>query len=337
MLCAGGCASTNPQHAPSVSHAIEQSRHARQDAPSAPARGVRSIPTDERGAPIAVIDGQPLPRSALIDPLLRQHGAELLELHIVLRAAQQRARDQGIVVTEFDVREEFIRALDSLVDPLDTLTDGSVEKTAANALLDEVLARRHMSREMFMMGMKRNAYLRRLIEANLDITEPQIRKEYARRFGPRVRIRHIQLASLRGVERVVEELRRGTDFAELARRSSANTASGDDGGLLAPFSAEDEEVPEALRKAVFELETGETSGAIRVGAWFHIVRVEARLPAEDPGFDEERAELRRVVADRLVARRMEGLYDELLDGARVRINDPLLREAYLEARRTRTP
>ena len=337
VLWIGGCASTNPQPASSVSHAIEQSRHVGPDAPSSPARGVRSIPTDERGAPIAVIDGQPLPRSALIDPLLRQHGAELLELRIVLRAAQRRARDQGIMVTESDVREEFDRALDSLVDPLAALTDGSVERTAANALLDEVLVRRRMSREMFMMGMKRNAYLRRIIEADLDVTEPQIRKEYARRFGPRVRIRHIQFASLRGVERVMEQLRRGEDFADLARRSSANTASGDDGGLLAPFSATDEEVPEALRKAAFKLKKGETSGAIRVGAWFHVVRVVTRLPAEDPGFEKERAVLRRVVADRMVARRMEGLYDELLDGARVRINDPVLRKAYLEARRSPAP
>ncbi len=284
-----------------------------------------------------MIDGRPLPRSALIDPLLRQHGADILEQHVVLLGAQRRARDQGIVVTDADVRGEFDRALDSLVDPLEALTDGSVEREAADSLLDQVLARRNMSREMFMMGMKRNAYLRRLIEADLDINEAQLREAYARRFGPRVQIRHIQLAAMRDVERVMEQLQRGVDFAELARRYSANTASGDDGGLLAPFTFDDEIVPEALRRGAFGLDVGETSGAIRVGAWFHVVRVEARPPAEHPGFDQERATLHRAVVDRLVAERMEALYDELLNDAEVRINDPVLRKAYLEARREAGP
>lgn len=337
MLWSLGCASTSPESTQRVSTAIARSRVARAEAPKALDEIARATGDHAGEPPIAVIDGRPLSRSALIDPLLRQHGAELLEHHIVLLAAQRRARDRGIEVTDADVRAEFDRALSSLVDPLSAQTAGSVDRAAADALLDEVLARRNMSREVFMMGMKRNAHLRRLIEADLDVTESQLHEEYARRHGPRVRIRHIQLGSLRDAERVIEQLQRGADFADLARRYSANTASGDDGGRLAPFTLHDDAVPEALREAAFRGAEGEISRAIRVGAWFHVVRVDERLPGEDPGFERERASLRRAVVDRQVAGRMEALYDELLREARVHINDPVLREAYQEARRAARP
>ena len=95
-------------------------------APQPGSRSAHPAAGGARARASAVRDGRPLPRSTLMGPLLRQHGADLLEQHIVLRCAQQRARERGIAVTKADVRDEFDRALDSLADPLEGLQGAGV-------------------------------------------------------------------------------------------------------------------------------------------------------------------------------------------------------------------
>ena len=278
--------------------------------------------------PIATVDGRPIARHRVVDLLLRGHGAGVLEQLIVLEAAEALVGKRGLTVTPADLDQEYERALRRLVDPMAELTSGSFDRDVAEGLLDAVLSNRNISREEFHIGVRRNAYLRAIVESDQVATEDQLRTEFERLYGPRLQIRHIQLATSGEVARGQERLAAGEEFAELAQRYSANVTSAEAGGLLEPFSVRDEDLPALLRDAASRLEPGQVSPAIRIGEWYHIVKLEKRLPAQKADFEVVRETLERRLRDRLAEPAMRDLYETLFTGAAVRIHDPILRAAF---------
>ncbi len=190
--------------------------------------------------PIATVNGKPILRDRVIGLLLRSHGAGVLEQLIGLETAAMAAAEKGLTITGADVDREYGRALRRLADPLASVTSTPFDRDAAEDLLETVLRTRNISREEFAIIMRRNAYLRKVIRAEHVVTEAQLREEFQRQYGQRIQVRHVQLASLSEVERVRERLAAGEDFGELAGRYSANAASARVGGLLEPFSAEND-------------------------------------------------------------------------------------------------
>jgi len=277
---------------------------------------------------LALIDGKPLPRRQVVDLLLRGHGPGILEQFIVLEAARHRAQQQGFAIDQAEVDAEYERALRLLSDPVAALTPDELDQVSAERVLSAVLAERNISHEEFMLGMRRNAYLRHLAQMQLRISESELREEYARAYGARVQVRHIQLATLAEVSRARADLAAGVDFAEVARTHSANPASAHAGGLLSPFSADEREVPAPLRTVAFQLEVGAVSEAVRVGRWYHLLKLERQIPAEHPEFEVVRPELEQRLRGRKLGPALQQLYQDLLAQTDVRILDPGLRAAY---------
>ncbi len=327
-----------PQPAPSVSAAATQ----RRNEPSAPAerrpatagpsrtpnRPPRPEPTASTSDVIASVDHHPILRDELVALLLESRGAEVLEQLVALKAAESAAAARGITVTEVDVQAEYDRALRKLVDPLADLGPGAADRNEAERSLDTVLTERGLSRREYMLSVRLNAVLRRLAELDLVIDEADLRAAFDAENGERVEVRHIQLASPREASEIAARLAEGAEFADLARRHSANGLSAPRGGLLEAFSAGDERVPPLLREAAFRLEAGQVSSVLRVGPWHHILRLERRLPAGSLRYEDQREAVRARLRDRLAEPRMQRLYAEIFRKAQVRIHDPLLRDAF---------
>ena len=90
----------------------------------------------------------------------------------------------------------------------------------------------------------------------------------------------------------------------------------------------DDDVPEAFRRAAFALKVGQVSSPIQTGQWYHLLRVEEKIPAESPAMPDVRADLERRVHERFVDGRMRDIYARLAAKASVQIRDPILKEAY---------
>ena len=299
--------------------------------PSAPASRDLTVPVPEASSPdrpIATINGRPVARRRVIDVLLRSKGAGLLEQLIVLDAAERLAAQRDLYVTAADVDREYDRALRRLVDPLTNVTPDTFDQERAERVLDAVLLRRNLSREEYLIGVRRNAYLRRIVESQRIYSEEELRREFDRIYGLRVQVRHIQLATPAEVARVQERLAAGEDFSAVARRHSANTASAREGGLLEPFSAQDEQVPRPLREVAFGLEPGAVSGAVRIGDWYHFVQVVAPVPPEAVEFEQVRDEVQQSLRNRAAEPAMRELNETLFKEADIRIHDPILHEAF---------
>jgi len=99
-------------------------------------------------------------------------------------------------------------------------------------MLSEILKRRGLSREEFGMAMERQAYLRKIAEKRLQITEPMLRTQYEMMYDARVQVRHIQVADMREVSRAQKMLEAGR-FCRSARRA-ARTSTPLRGRLLPP-------------------------------------------------------------------------------------------------------
>lgn len=84
--------------------------------------------------------------------------------------------------------------------------------------------------------------------------------------------------ALATAESLVVVLRHGADFAELARRLSADTATRDSGGSLGWFRRGT--MVKAFEETAFRLKPGEISNVVETDFGFHIIQVERIQPAE---------------------------------------------------------
>jgi peptidyl-prolyl cis-trans isomerase D len=85
---------------------------------------------------------------------------------------------------------------------------------------------------------------------------------------------HDEEEARRIAQTLLERLRAGADFAALARASSEDEGSAENGGDLGCFPS-GRMVP-AFDDALYELEPGETSGLVRTRFGYHIIRLESR-------------------------------------------------------------
>ena len=109
-----------------------------------------------------------------------------------------------------------------------------------------------------------------------------------------VQVRHILIASAEGAraqaEKVLEELKAGANFAQLAKERSADTGSAAKGGDLGLF-ARGRMVPEFDEAAFALKQPGDLSGIVESKFGFHILKLDARRPAGIRPYEEVRNEL----------------------------------------------
>lgn len=248
----------------------------------------------------------------------------------MLEKAEGLAVQRGLKITQEDVDAEYALALENLLGDVAPDDSPELRRRAAETVLAEVLASRRVSRREFMIVTRRNAILRKILAAEMSFDDAQLREEFERLYGERVEIRHIQLASRGDVDRVLLQRKAGVDFGELAVQASANRESGRRQGLLPPFAANDPGVPPLLRERAFSLEVGQESAPLYVDGWYHLIRVERRLPAKAAPFDAVRQDVERSLRARLTDPGMQELYTRLFREAKIEIHDPKLRELFFE-------
>ncbi len=279
------------------------------------------------GDAIAMVNGDPISRKQMVDALLEAHGVQMLQQMIVLQLAKAESARLKLHVTTDDVEKEFQRAVDKIAPGVDANGKALTQEEKLQAL-DMLLQRKGLTMVEFRLGMERNAHLRKAVEQSVHIDEALLREEYARLYGERVEVRHIQIGDQAALATALNRLAAHEDFAEIARTLSQNPDSASHGGLLPPFTFTDDEMAPALREQAFKLKPGEVSPPIQVGRWFHILTLERRIPASGPKLEEVRDKVQQSLRDRIVGKQMNQLITELFKKANVRVLDNGLRLRY---------
>src|SRR6202048_2422957 len=107
-----------------------------------------------------------------------------------------------------------------------------------------------------------------------------------------VHARHILVETEDEAKAIEEELKKGADFAELAKKKSKDPGASDGGDL--GFFTKDQVVPE-LSTVAFSLEPGKISDPVKSQFGWHVIKVEEKRNRKAPDFDQVRAQIETYV------------------------------------------
>lgn len=151
-------------------------------------------------------------------------------------------------------------------------------------------------------------YFRSLIDKK--ITDAALRRRYERDKASfmrekRVRARHILVKTRAEAMEIIAELRKGKDFAQLAREKSIGPSSSQ-GGDLGYFTRE--QMLPAFSAMAFSLRKGEVSPRpVQTKYGWHVIKVEDIQKAGPMTFDEVKARLRKKMSDELIEAELKHL------------------------------
>jgi len=137
-------------------------------------------------------------------------------------------------------------------------------------------------------------------EAKAAVTDAELRKVYDEAIGqmkaePEVRARHILVETEEEAKVLLGELKKGADFAELAKSKSKDPGSADGGDL--GYFTKDQMVPE-FSEVAFKLEKGQLSDPVKSQFGWHVIKVEDKRTRQPPEFDKVKDQLESFVVRR---------------------------------------
>ncbi len=119
-----------------------------------------------------------------------------------------------------------------------------------------------------------------------------------------VHARHILVATEDEAKAIEAELKKGADFATLAKEKSKDPGAADGGDL--GYFTKDQMVPE-FAEVAFKLDKGQISEPVHTQFGWHIIKVEDKRIKPTPTFDQVKAQLQTYVAHRAQAELVDNL------------------------------
>src|ERR1700760_4592185 len=107
-----------------------------------------------------------------------------------------------------------------------------------------------------------------------------------------VHARHILVETEDQAKKIADDLKKGADFAELAKKESKDPGASDGGDL--GFFTKDQMVPE-FSTAAFALEPGKTSDPVKSQFGWHIIKVEEKRKRKAPDFEQVKSQIETYV------------------------------------------
>ena len=141
-------------------------------------------------------------------------------------------------------------------------------------------------------------------EASAAATEPEMRKVYdnaTKEMKPQeeVHARHILVETEAEANTVLADIKKGGDFAAIAKEKSKDPGAKAEGGDLGYFTA-DQMVPE-FSTAAFKLEKGQLSEPIKTQFGWHIIKLEDKRAKPVPTFEQVKDQIQNYVVQKAQA------------------------------------
>src|SRR5579863_9373206 len=119
-----------------------------------------------------------------------------------------------------------------------------------------------------------------------------------------VHARHILVPTEAEAKDIEAELKKGADFASLAKEKSKDPGAADGGDL--GYFTKDQMVPE-FSEAAFKLDKGQISDPVHTQFGWHIIKVEDKRTKPTPTFDQVRGQIENYIARRAQSQLVDGL------------------------------
>jgi peptidyl-prolyl cis-trans isomerase C len=119
-----------------------------------------------------------------------------------------------------------------------------------------------------------------------------------------VRARHILVPTEEEAKAIEAELKKGADFATLAKEKSKDPGAAEGGDL--GYFTKDQMVPE-FAEVAFKLDKGQISDPVKTQFGWHIIKVEDKRVKPTPTFEQVKPQIENYVAHRAQAQLVENL------------------------------
>jgi peptidyl-prolyl cis-trans isomerase C len=135
------------------------------------------------------------------------------------------------------------------------------------------------------------------VEGKAATTDENMKKVYeeaAKQISgeQEVHARHILVETEDQAKKIADELKKGADFAELAKKESKDPGAADGGDL--GFFTKDQMVPE-FSTAAFALEPGKISDPVKSQFGWHVIKVEEKRTRKAPDFEQVKPQIETYV------------------------------------------
>ncbi len=157
-------------------------------------------------------------------------------------------------------------------------------------------------------------------EGKAAVTDAAMKKVYEEAVKQQgneqeVRARHILVPTEAEAKAILVEIKKGTDFAEMAKQKSKDPGAAAEGGDLGYF-AKDQMVPEFADQA-FKMNKGDVSDPVKSQFGWHIIKVEDKRSKPAPAFEAVKEQVEQFVTRRAqaeyITKLREGSQVERLD------------------------
>ncbi len=166
-----------------------------------------------------------------------------------------------------------------------------------------------------------NGPLYRAVAPKLEITEADLHRLYAQ-LDEEILIAQMVLKSERMADSLYQELKKGADFAQLARKFSADIPTALNGGQMTRYYTRGYLAP-SLEEAAFSLDVGEISRPIKTAIGYHIVKLIDRRRFKPRPYAQVRRELELQLRVAKTSQFMDQWVEDLFARYRVAVNDTL--------------
>jgi len=166
------------------------------------------------------------------------------------------------------------------------------------------------------------------VKINDAVTEADAKKIYDEKIvqlkpEQEVHARHILVATEAEAKEVAERLKKGEDFAAVAKEKSKDT--GAEGGDLGFFPRG--QMLKPFEEAAFALDVGQISEPVQTQFGWHIIKVEAKRDQPLPTFDQ----VKEAIIAQLVQQKAQEVVTGLRDAAKIEVVDAELKKSMDEA------
>lgn len=167
--------------------------------------------------------------------------------------------------------------------------------------------------------------LEKEIEDKAKVTDKDVKDYYERHkaemmTNQQVRASHILVKSEDEAKKILEQLKKGADFAKIAKEKSIDTGSAKNGGDLGFFSR-GQMVPE-FEKAAFAMKEGEVGGPIKSQFGYHIIKVTGKKEGQVVEFDK----VKDLLVQKVTAEKQKEAFDSYIEGLKKSYNPQVNKE-----------
>lgn len=234
---------------------------------------------------IAIVNGKAIPKSradAFVTELVKQGQQDTPQLQNLVR--------QELIDREILVQEAERRGLSGKADIQFQLTNAR-QQVLINALVQDQLAK-------------------------APVTDAEVKTEYDRltqgEAGKEFRARHILVETEAEAKAVIEQLKKGAKFEELAKKQSKDPGSAAQGGDL--DWADADSFVEPFSKAMASLEKGKfTQAPVQTQFGWHVIRLDDMRSSKPPEFEQVKEQL----AESLRRKKLQDFQQQLKAKAKV--------------------